>query len=123
MHKPFMGVNTPEDDGPIFVQTMNAGSEGKLVSGLGNSDMQNFKTNDSAMDALNSQSIQAEYGLGNGPSTSTSYGTPTPATRVAPMKTRKMGQLNVKSGEFWGLVGLAFASGVLGKHLFDTYVK
>jgi len=122
MHKPFMGVNPP-DDGPIFVQTMNQGSEGKIVSGLGNSDMQNFKTNDTALDAVNSPSIKTEFGLGNGPSTSTSYGTPTPATRVAPMKARKMGQLNVKSGEFWGLVGLAFASGVLGKHLFDTYVK
>jgi hypothetical protein len=117
-----MGVN-PTDDGPIFVQTMNADSEGKLVSGLGNSDMQNFKTNDTALNTLNSPSIKTEFGLGSGPSTSTSYGTPTPATRVAPMNARKMGHLNVKSGEFWGLVGLAFASGVLGKHLFDTYVK
>jgi hypothetical protein len=122
MHKPFMGVNPP-DDGPIFVQTMNAGNDGKLVSGLGNSDMQNFKTNDTALNTLNSQSIKSEFGLGSGPSTSTSYGIPTPAISVAPMKTRKMGHLNVKSGEFWGLVGLAFGCGVLGKHLFDTYVK
>jgi hypothetical protein len=124
MHKPFMGISTPQDpDGPIFVQTMNQGSEGKLVNSLGNSDMQDFKTNDSAINTLNSPSTKSEFGLGSGPSTSTSYGSPSPATRVAPMKVHRMGQLDMKSGEFWGVVGLAFAGGVLGKHLFDTYVK
>ena len=123
MHKPFMGINTPDDDGPIFVQTMNQGSDGRLVNGLGNSEMQDFKTNDSALNAVNSPSTKSEFGLGSGPSTSTSYGSPSPATRVAPMPVSRMGALDVKSGEFWGLVGLAFASGVLGKHLFDTYVK
>ena len=34
-----------------------------------------------------------------------------------------MGAIDMKSGEFWGVVGLSFAAGVLGKHLFDTYVK
>ena len=42
------------DDGPIFVQTMNQGSDGKLVDNLGNSDMKDFKTDNSAMQAVNS---------------------------------------------------------------------
>ena len=70
MHKPFMGVNQPED-GPIFVQTMNQGDQGKVVSGLGNSDMKSFKTNESAMNIVNSDSVKSEFGLGSVPSVST----------------------------------------------------
>ena len=123
-HKPFMGVmSNPDDDGPIFVQTMSNSDQGKLVDNLGNSDMKSFKTNDSAMDIVNSPSVKKEFNLGSGPSVSTSPSMPSPATRVAPIKSRRMGQLDMKSGEFWGVVGLAFASGVLGKYLFDQYVK
>jgi len=123
-HKPFMGVmSNPDDDGPIFVQTMSNSDQGKLVDNLGNSDMKSFKTNDSAMDIVNSPSVKKEFNLGSGPSVSTSPSMPSPATRVAPVRSRRMGQLDMKSGEFWGVVGLAFASGVLGKYLFDQYVK
>jgi len=123
-HKPFMGVmSNPDDDGPIFVQTMSNSDQGKLVDNLGNSDMKSFKTNDSAMDIVNSPSVKKEFNLGSGPSVSTSPSMPSPATRVAPIRSRRMGQLDMKSGEFWGVVGLAFASGVLGKYLFDQYVK
>jgi len=123
-HKPFMGVmSNPDDDGPIFVQTMSNSDQGKLVDNLGNSDMKSFKTNDSAMDIVNSPSVKKEFNLGSGPSVSTTPSMPSPATRVAPIKSRRMGQLDMKSGEFWGVVGLAFASGVLGKYLFDQYVK
>ena len=121
MHKPFMGVNQPED-GPIFVQTMNQGDQGKVVSGLGNSDMKDFSTNDSAMNLVNSPSVKKEFNLGSGP-TSTTPGTPTPVARATSIKSRRMGQLDMKSGEFWGVVGLSVCAGVLGKHLFDTYVK
>ena len=120
-HKPFMGVNQPED-GPIFVQTMNQGDQGKVVDGLGNSDMKSFKTNDTAMNIVNSPSVREEFGLGSGPTTSTTS-TPSPATRVAPIRSRKMGQLDMKSGEIWGVVGLSVCAGVLGKYLFDQYVK
>ena len=123
-HKPFMGVmSNPDDDGPIFVQTMSNSDQGKLVDNLGNSDMKSFKTNDSAMDIVNSPSVKKEFNLGSGPSVSTTPSMPSPATRVAPIKSRRMGQLDMKSGEFWGVVGLAFTSGVLGKYLFDQYVK
>jgi len=123
-HRPFMGVmSNPDDDGPIFVQTMSNSDQGKLVDNLGNSDMKSFKTNDSAMNIVNSPSVKKEFNLGSGPSVSTSPSMPSPATRVAPIKSRRMGQLDMKSGEFWGVVGLAFASGVLGKYLFDQYVK
>ena len=122
MHKPFMGVNQAED-GPIFVQTMNQGDQGKVVSGLGNSDMKAFKTNDSAMDIVNSPSVRKEFNLGSGPTTSTSPGSAIPVARAAPMKSRRLGKLDMKSGEFWGVVGLSVCAGVLGKHLFDTYVK
>jgi len=123
-HKPFMGVmSNPDDDGPIFVQTMSNSDQGKLVDNLGNSDMKSFKTNDSAMDIVNSPSVKKEFNLGSAPSVSTTPSMSSPATRVAPIKSRRMGQLDMKSGEFWGVVGLAFASGVLGKYLFDQYVK
>jgi len=122
MHKPFMGVNQSED-GPIFVQTMKPGDEGRVVSGLGNSDMQSFKTNDSAMKIVNSDSVRKEFNLGSGPATSTSPSMPSPATRVAPIKSRRMGQLDMKSGEFWGVVGISISAGVLAKYLFDQYVK
>lgn len=120
--KPFMGLNEPEN-GPIFVQTMNQGDQGKIVSGLGNSDMKSFSTNDTAMDIVNSPSVKSDFNLGSAQSTSTTPSTPSPATRVAPIKSRRMGQLDMKSGEFWGVVGLSLCAGVLGKHLFDTYVK
>ena len=71
-HKPFMGVmSNPDDDGPIFVQTMSNSDQGKLVDNLGNSDMKSFKTNDSAMDIVNSPSVKKEFNLGSGPSVST----------------------------------------------------
>ena len=121
--KPFMGVNDSSDDGPIYVDTMSSSKDGKMVDNLGNSDMKSFKTNDSAMDIVNSPSVKKEFGLGSGPSVTTSPSMPSPATRVAPIKSRKMGAIDMKSGEFWGVVGLAFAGGVLGKYLFDQYVK
>jgi len=123
MHKPFMGVNADSEDGPIFVQTMNQSDSGKLVSNLGNTDMKDFKTGTSAMEIVNSPSVRKEFSLGSGPSASTSPGSPTPATRVAPIKSKRMGAIDMRSGEFWGVVGLGFAAGILGKHLFDTYVK
>ena len=123
-HKPFMGVmSNPDDDGPIFVQTMSNSDQGKLVDNLGNSDMKSFKTNDSAMDIVNSPSVKKEFNLGSGPSVSTSPSMSSPATRVASIKSGKMGQLDMKSGEFWGVVGLSVCAGVLGKYLFDRYVK
>lgn len=121
--KPFMGVSDSSGDGPIFVDTLSSSNGGKMVDNLGNSDMKDFKTNDSAMKLVNSPSVKKEFNLGSGPSVSTSPGTSTPATRVAPIRSRKMGAIDMKSGEFWGVVGLSFAAGVLGKHLFDTYVK
>ena len=124
MHKPFMGVNSRQtDDGPIFVQTMNQSDQGKVVDGLGNSDMKDFNTNDSAMSIVNSPQVRKEFNLGSGPSTTTSPSMSPPATRVAPIKSRRMGQLDMKSGEFWGVVGLSVCAGVLGKYLFDQYVK
>ncbi len=124
MHKPFMGVNTGLDDnGPIFVQTMNQSDQGKVVDGLGNSDMQDFKTNDSAIKLLNSPQVKKDFNLGSGTTTTTSPSMSSPATRVAPIKSRRMGQLDMKSGEFWGVVGLSLCAGVLGKYLFDQYVK
>ena len=46
-----------------------------------------------------------------------------PVATAAPVRSRRMGAIDMKSGEFWGVVGLAFAGGVLGKYLFDQYVK
>ena len=124
VYKPFMGAHDkPSDDGPIFVQTMNQSDQGKVVDNLGNSDMKDFKTNDSAMKIVNSPQVKKEFNLGSGPATSTTPSMPYTATRVAPIKSRKMGAIDMKSGEFWGVVGLAFAGGVLGKYLFDQYVK
>tara|TARA_B100000035_G_C20707474_1_gene425473 strand:+ start:153 stop:530 length:378 start_codon:yes stop_codon:yes gene_type:complete len=123
-HKPFMGITEDAgsgDDGPIFVQTMNQGSDGKLVDNLGNSDMKDFKTDNSAMQAVNSPQVKKEFNLGAGPTASTAI--PAPMPRGNPKTSKRLGQLNMKSGEFWGVVGLSFAVGVLGKHLFDTYVK
>jgi hypothetical protein len=123
MHKPFMGITdeASTDDGPIFVQTMNQGSDGKMVSGLGNSDMKDFKTDNTAMNAVNSPQVKKEFNLGHAPSASTAI--PAPMPRGNPKMSKRFGQLDMKSGEFWGVVGLSFAVGVLGKHLFDTYVK
>ena len=124
VYKPFMGAHDkPSDDGPIFVQTMNQSDQGKVVDSLGNSDMKDFKTNDSAMKIVNSPQVKKEFNLGSGPATSTTPSMPSPATRVAPIKSGKMGQLDMKSGEFWGVVGLSVCAGVLGKYLFDQYVK
>ena len=120
--KPFMGVNDSSGDGPIFVDTLSSSNGGKMVSNLGNSDMQSFSTNDSAMNIVNSPSVAKEFGLGSGP-VSTSPAMNTPVARAAPIRSRKMGAIDMKSGEFWGVVGLAFAGGVLGKYLFDQYVK
>tara|TARA_Y100000114_G_C11557026_1_gene229963 strand:- start:166 stop:537 length:372 start_codon:yes stop_codon:yes gene_type:complete len=120
--KPFMGVSDSSGDGPIFVDTISSSNDGKMVDNLGNSDMKNFSTNDSAMDLVNSPSVAKEFGLGSGP-VSTSPAMNIPVARAAPVRSRKMGAIDMKSGEFWGVVGLAFASGVLGKYLFDQYVK
>ena len=122
MHKPFMGVNNPPNDGPIFVDTLSSSNDGKMVDNLGNSDMKSFSTNESAMNLVNSPSVAKEFGLGSGP-VSTSPAMNIPVATAAPIRTRKMGAIDMKSGEFWGVVGLAFASGVLGKYLFDQYVK
>lgn len=122
MHKPFMGVSDSSGDGPIFVDTLSSSNNGKMVSNLGNSDMKSFSTNESAMNLVNSPSVTKEFGLGSGP-VSTSPAMNIPVARAAPMKSHRMGAIDMKSGEFWGVVGLAFAGGVLGKYLFDQYVK
>jgi len=121
MHRPYHQRNEASDDGPIFVDTLSGGGDGKLVN-LGNTEMQDFRTNDSAMEEMNSPSVAAEFGLGS-PSTSTHHMPHTPTTPTAPFRSRKIGDLNTKTGEFWGLVGLSFAAGILGKTLFDKYYK
>lgn len=117
-----MGVSDSSGDGPIFVDTLSSSNNGKMVSNLGNSDMKSFSTNESAMNLVNSPSVTKEFGLGSGP-VSTSPAMNIPVARAAPMKSHRMGAIDMKSGEFWGVVGLAFAGGVLGKYLFDQYVK
>ena len=121
--KPFMGVTDSSADGPIFVDTISSSNDGKMVENLGNSDMKDFKTNDSAMNLVNSPSVKKEFNLGSGPSVSTTPGSSIPAARAVPIKSRKMGAIDMKSGEFWGVVGLSVCAGVLGKYLFDQYVK
>ena len=120
--KPFMGVTDSSGDGPIFVETISSSNGGKMVDKLGNSDMKSFSTNESAMNIVNSPSVAKEFGLGSGP-VSTSPAMNIPVASAAPLRSRKMGAIDMKSGEFWGVVGLAFAGGVLGKYLFDQYVK
>jgi hypothetical protein len=119
VHKPFMGVAESADDGPIFVDTLSGSGDGKMVANLGNSDMKNFKTSDHAMELVNSEAVRSEFGLGE---VSTHSHTPTPMPTPA-VRAKRMGDLNAKTGEFWGLAGLAFAAGVLGKTLFDRYYK
>ena len=119
MHKPFMGVAESADDGPIFVDTLSGSGDGKMVSNFGNSDMKDFRTGDHAMDMVNSASVKSEFGLG---SASTHSHAPIP-TPIPAVRSKRMGDLNAKTGEFWGLAGLAFAAGVLGKTLFDRYYK
>jgi len=121
MHKPFMGVSDSSGDGPIFVDTLSASGDGQMVDSLGNSDMKNFKTGSSAMDIVNSPSVKSEFNLGSGPTSTTSYApTPQPMSRI---RSSRMGDINMRSGEFWGVAGLAFTAGVLGKYLFDRYYK
>jgi len=117
--KQYMRANEGSDDGPIFVDTLSGGGEGKFVSSLGNTEMQDFKTNDSAMNIVNSGTTASDFGLGSA-STHSSAPKTTPTNLF---RSRKMGDMNAKTGEFWGLVGLSFAVGVLGKTMFDKYYK
>lgn len=121
MHKPFMGVSDSSGDGPIFVDTLSGSGDGHMVNSLGNSDMKSFRTGSSAMDIVNSPSVKSEFSLGSGP-TSTTPHAPTPQ-QVSKVRSSRIGHIDMKSGEFWGVAGLAFTAGVLGKYLFDRYYK
>lgn len=121
MHKPFMGVSDSSGDGPIFVDTLSASGDGQMVENFGNSDMKNFKTGSSAMDIVNSPSVKSDFNLGSGPTSTTSHA-PSPIP-VSSHRSSRMGDINMRSGEFWGVAGLAFTAGVLGKYLFDRYYK
>ncbi len=121
-YKPFMGVSDSSGDGPIFVDTLSASGDGHMVENLGNSDMKNFKTGSSAMDIVNSEAVKSDFNLGSGPSASTTSFSPT-STPVSSHRSGRMGDINMRTGEFWGVAGLAFTAGVLGKYLFDRYYK
>jgi len=114
----FMG--SPPDEGFITLQDSPpprpSTTPNPKMKNFGNTEMMNFKTDESAMDLVNSPSAKRDFGLGS-----------TPAPVQQPLGTTskrgRLGDIRWKSSETL-LVGAGFFSlGLLSKVLFDRYYK
>jgi hypothetical protein len=114
----FMG--SPADEGFITLQdpapVQPTSTPNPKMKNFGNTEMMSFKTDDSAMDLVNSPGTKRDFGLG-------SASIPVQQPRGKTPKQGRLGLIQWKSSETL-LVGAGFFSlGLLSKVLFDRYYK
>lgn len=105
------------DDGYITVQETPAPTTpNPKMKQFGNTEMANFKTDQSAMDIVNSAQSKRDFNLGSAPSPVVP-GTPKRASN------KKLGDIRWKSSETLYVGGAFFVAGLAAKVLFDRYYK
>ena len=114
----FMG--SPPDEGFITLQDSPpprpSTTPNPKMKNFGNTEMMNFKTDESAMDLVNSPSAKRDFGLCSAPA-------PVQQPLGTTSKKGRLGDIRWKSSETL-LVGAGFFSlGLLSKVLFDRYYK
>lgn len=115
----FMGgpSDSFKDDGFITVQETPAPTTpNPKMKQFGNTEMANFKTDESAMNIVNSAQTKRDFNLGSAPSPVVP-GTPKRANK------NKLGDIRWKSSETLYVGGAFFVAGLAAKVLFDRYYK
>ena len=80
---------------------------GLVGENLGNTEMASFETDQSAMDAVNSAEVKADFGLAG--------------VQAQAHSLQQIGDMNVRTSEFWGYGAVFFGVGVLSTILFNRY--